>query len=172
MVILLLHIFRQVMATIYFYNQDSAYGFLSNFYKSNFMDKDGYIYNCNEQYFMKKKQELFDEYNSVLASEIMVNKNPSTIKSLGRKVANFDEATWNLHKYNIMVEGLKMKFSQNDALKQQLLSTKNAILVEASPYDRIWGIGISVSQAISGVPWSGQNLLGKALMEVRGWLTI
>ena len=75
-------------------------------------------------------------------------------------------------KYDIVVEGNKAKFSQNDDLKEYLLSTGDAILVEASPYDRIWGIGLYPGQAAKGSidQWRGLNLLGAALMEVRDWL--
>ena len=102
----------------------------------------------------------------------MSASDPKSYKSLGRKIKGFDAAVWDSHKYNIVVEGNKAKFSQNPLLRNYLLSTGNAVLVEASPYDRIWGIGMYESQARSGSvdSWKGENLLGYALMEVRDWL--
>ena len=89
-----------------------------------------------------------------------------------RKIRNFDGKVWDTKKYEIVVEGNKAKFSQNLELKEFLLSTADAILVEASPYDRIWGIGLYPGQAAKGTvdEWRGLNLLGCALMEVRDWL--
>ena len=79
---------------------------------------------------------------------------------------------WEARKYDIVVEGNKAKFSQNPALKEFLLSTGDAILSEASPYDTIWGIGLDREHAMNGSveQWQGENLLGCALMEVRDWL--
>lgn len=99
----------------------------------------------------------------------MSSNDPRKIKALGRKIANFDETIWCRHKYNIVVKGNFAKFSQNDKLKKKLLSTGNKIICEASPYDKIWGIGLSTSQTDVHDPskCQGQNLLGRALMDVR-----
>ena len=93
-------------------------------------------------------------------------------KKLGRKVRNFEPEPWDSKKSEIVVEGNKAKFSQNPDLKEFLLSTGDAILVEASPYDKIWGIGLDRETAMKGSveQWQGENLLGCALMEVRDWL--
>ena len=97
---------------------------------------------------------------------------PYDYKRLGRKVSGFVPETWDSKKYDIVVEGNKAKFSQNPALKEFLLSTADAILAEASPYDTIWGIGLDRERAMNGSveQWQGENLLGCALMEVRDWL--
>ena len=91
------------------------------------------------------------------------------IKGLGRKVKNFDENIWNEVKYHIVLTGNYYKFSQNKQLRQVLLSTGESILVEASPLDMIWGIGIDANNENAYHPekWNGSNLLGFALTEVR-----
>ena len=116
----------------YFWN-----GIFSNFYQSTFII-GGTEYICNEQYFMKMKQELFDGENHELSKLIMDETNPKQIKKYGRAVKNYREDVWNIHKYNIMVTGLTAKFTQNKYLLKQLLKTKDKYMVEASPYDRIW----------------------------------
>jgi ribA/ribD-fused uncharacterized protein len=88
---------------------------------------------------------------------------------LGRKVANFDGKIWNEHKFEIVRTGNMHKFSQHEELRQFLCNTRYHILVEASPYDNIWGIGLKADDARAQNPnlWRGENLLGFALMEVR-----
>lgn len=154
---------------LYFYKHTGKTGYLSNFYRCEFI-VDGQWYNCSEQYFMKKKQETFDPTNNTLSAMILTEKNPSIVKKYGRMVNNYNDTIWNDLKYGFMLEALKHKFSGNTHLRIKLSETKPMILVEASPYDRIWGIGLSSEQATSGVEWKGQNLLGKCLMEVREWL--
>ena len=95
--------------------------------------------------------------------------NPRKYKSLGRKVQGFDEAIWATHAREIVQKGCLLKFSQNDDLKEYLLSTGNRLLAEASPYDKIWGIGLAKLDA-ARVPqerWTGKNWLGECLMAVR-----
>ncbi|MCO6561394.1 MAG: NADAR family protein, partial [Gilliamella sp.] len=90
-------------------------------------------------------------------------------KKLGQTVRNFDENIWNKHKKEIVFEGNYAKFSQNDELKKYLLSTKDKVLAEASPYDKIWGIGLSIDDEMrfNMAKWRGKNLLGEVLMQVR-----
>ncbi len=130
----------------------------------------GVKYHTAEQYMMAQKALLFDDKQ--VFDQIMLADNPRDYKALGRKIRKFDSKIWDARKYDIVVEGNKAKFSQNDDLKKYLLSTGDAILVEASPYDRIWGIGLYPGQAAKGSidQWRGLNLLGAALMEVRDWL--
>lgn len=157
---------------IFFWKENNKYGFLSNFYYSSFKDSLGFTYICNEQYFMAQKCLLFDSENKKLFKEIMDCKIPITIKKLGRKVNNFDQHIWDKEKFDIMKTGIKHKFSQNKFLKKKLLETKDKQLYEASPYDKIWGIGIDHNVALKLNPFvfEGENLLGKALMEVRNEL--
>ena len=116
---------------------------------------------------MAGKARLFDEAETL--DKIMASNDPQVIKKLGRQVRNFDETAWNEVKYALIAAGNLCKFSQNPALRDFLLSTGDAILVEASPYDTIWGIGLAAEDPRAKDPsqWRGQNLLGFALMEVR-----
>ncbi|CAH2213487.1 NADAR family protein [Tepidibacter aestuarii] len=124
-------------------------------------------YCCMEQYMMAEKARLFGDKE--IKKEIMECKDPKEIKRLGRKVRNFDEEIWNDVKHSIVLNGNYNKFIQNDDLREFLISTGDKILVEASPYDNIWGIGMSADNENINNPlsWKGQNLLGFALMEVR-----
>ncbi len=139
---------------------------LSQWYMADFYV--GHLkYCCMEQYMMAKKAQLFGDVQT--EKQIMETSTQKEIKSLGRKVKNFDEAVWNEFKSLIVMTGNYYKFSQIPRLQKYLLSTKDAILVEASPYDRIWGIGMAQQEAIESTPsmWRGLNLLGFALMTVR-----
>ena len=142
---------------------------LSQWYDCYF-EVAGVQYHTTEQYMMASKALLFDD-NEVY-QEIMEASNQHDYKKLGRKVRNFEPEPWDSKKSEIVVEGNKAKFSQNPELKEFLLSTSDAILVEASPYDKIWGIGLDRETAMKGSveQWQGENLLGCALMEVRDWL--
>ena len=120
-----------------------------------------------EQYMMAEKARIFGDEE--IARQIMDETMQDKIKGLGRKVKNFDENIWNEVKYHIVLTGNYYKFSQNKQLRQVLLSTGESILVEASPLDMIWGIGIDANNENAYHPekWNGSNLLGFALTEVR-----
>ena len=150
--------------TIYFFGENGKYGLYSQFYPCNFV-YDCKIFNCCEQFMMYNKAMLFGD--TTIANKILQETTPKVIKTLGRKVRNFDENIWNEHKEEIVFKGNYLKFTQNEELKERLISTENKMLVEASPYDKIWGIGINVKQAIEGKEWKGLNLLGNILMNVR-----
>lgn len=139
---------------------------LSQWYDVAF-EVDGVKYHTAEQYMMAQKALLFNDEE--VFGEIMAATNPRDYKKLGRKIRNFDPKVWDEKKYEIVVNGNKAKFGQNAELKEYLLSTGTAILAEASPYDKIWGIGLYPSNAAKGTvdDWRGENLLGFALMEVR-----
>lgn len=142
---------------------------LSQWYDCLF-EADGIIYHTAEQYMMANKALLFGD-NEVY-DKIMTAEKPNKYKKMGREIRNFDSKLWDARKYEIVVNGNKAKFSQNPDLKEFLLSTGDAILVEASPYDKIWGIGIDKETAMKCTveQWQGENQLGCALMEVRNWL--
>ncbi len=125
------------------------------------------IYCCMEQFMMAQKAEVFGD--TEIREEIMNCRKPKEIKALGRKVRGFDESVWNKVKYSIVLNGNFRKFTQNPKLREFLLSTGENILVEASPYDAVWGIRMSANNenAQNPMKWQGQNLLGFALMEVR-----
>lgn len=121
---------------------------------------------------MKKKQELFDPENHALAEQILRSSSPSEVKKLGRQVRNFDEEVWIQKRYWTMLEALILKFTFNKDIRAKLLATGDALLVEASPKDKIWGIGLDAERAkqLDPMLWPGQNLLGKALMYTRAAL--
>ncbi len=138
---------------------------LSNFYLSDFVI-DGKTFICNEQWMMYNKAILFNDEET--AKKILTSTDQKEIKRLGREVKNFDSGVWNDRKVDIVYKGALAKFSQNPVLKEYLLNTGDAILVEGSPTDCIWGIGLRHS--VNPYEWRGQNLLGFTLMEVRSVL--
>jgi len=142
----------------------------SQFYLCSFVDKHGVLYCCAEQYMMAEKTRLFlkDKDNIVILAKILGSTDPRIIKSLGRKVKNFNNDIWNKRKYEIVKEGNFFKFSQNENLKKILLNTGDMELIEAAQNDAIWGIGFLAKEALQiGREKWGENLLGKALMDVR-----
>ena len=154
------------MQIIGFHNPSEDYGFLSNWYLSDFQI-DGITFTSMEQYMMYKKAVCFKDEN--IAKQVLAEKNVAKIKELGRLVSGYDEHIWNGVRQIIIYEGLLAKFSQNEFLKSRLLDTKNSILAECAVKDRIWGIGLSMTDSKRLIPteWQGQNLLGYALMMVR-----
>ena len=134
-------------------------------------EEEGIIYKTAEHYMMAGKAKLFNDLE--VLQQILKAETPNEVKSLGRKVKNFDPKIWDEHKYEIVKHGNFLKFSQNEKFKEFLLSTNDKILVEASPYDTIWGIGMleTDKKAENPLLWNGENLLGFALMEVRDELT-
>lgn len=141
----------------------------SNWYLSNF-EAEGHTFNCAEQYLMWLKSKLFEDEK--IASQILNTLSPKDQKALGRKVKNFDEKIWNKNREKIMQKVLFAKFSSSDKLKQTLLNTEDKILVEASPWDAIWGIGMDEKDALKSKQKWGLNLLGKSLMAVRNQLKL
>lgn len=150
-----------------FHNPNEVNGYLSNWYKSNFVYK-GVLFTSAEQYMMASKAKLFGDYEIV--RKIMATNDVREIKRLGRQVRNFDETTWVNTREFIMVDGLTAKFSQDLSLATKLLSTGNCILAECAVRDKIWGIGLSMTDEnrFDTSKWRGMNLLGKCLMTVRG----
>lgn len=154
---------------IFFWGTGGKYGVFSNFYPCSFTDDKGIKYNCTEQYFMVQKLLTFDPSNHDLLSRMLSETDPKSIKKYGRQVKNYNETTWNSIRYQVMLQGVILKFTQNENLLKILIGTGSEILAEASPYDNIWGIGMyeSVAKNMDPSQWKGQNLLGKVLMEVR-----
>ncbi|MGE0494754.1 MAG: NADAR family protein [Vulcanimicrobiota bacterium] len=144
-------------------------GCLSQWWPSEFR-LDGVTYSTAEHYMMAEKARLFGDHQKL--AEILASPHPHRAKSLGAQVAEFDEATWQAHRFDIVVRGNLAKFSSQPDLTQFLMATGQRILVEASPRDRIWGIGLPADHPDAAEParWRGQNLLGFALMEVRARL--
>jgi len=139
---------------------------LSQWYPCRFVS-DGMEYCCTEQYMMAQKAILFGD--RMTYKRIMASNQPREIKALGREISGFDQSEWDKNKYRIVLAGNVAKFSQNEPLKRFLAETGEAVLAEASPYDGVWGIGLSADshEAKDVKCWKGENLLGFALMETR-----
>jgi ribA/ribD-fused uncharacterized protein len=120
---------------------------------------------------MWRKALLFDD--SSIASRVLAAASPAEAKALGREVSGYDDATWAAARLEIVIAGNLAKFGQDPALRSYLLGTGSRVLVEASPLDRVWGIGLEASDPRASDPasWLGLNLLGEALMEVRSRLS-
>ena len=154
------------MTVICFHNPDDENGYLSNWYLSDFII-DGIKYSSMEQYMMYQKACCFNDVES--ANEILNTNDVAEIKQLGRFVQNYNENCWNGVRQLIVYDGLQAKFLQNEELKKKLLDTKEAVLAECAVKDRIWGIGLSMTDGsrVDRDKWRGQNLLGYSLMMVR-----
>jgi len=143
----------------YFYN-----GELCQWYQSE-MIENGVTFNCAEQYMMYWKARLFkDEYNK---EQILKERVPTFIKRYGREIKNFNQEVWDYFKYEIVVRGNVLKFSQNEELYSYIKEYDE--FVEASPYDKIWGVGLSENDPLihDKSNWLGENLLGKAISEAK-----
>jgi len=128
---------------------------------------DDVIYKTAEHWMMAQKAKLFNDEDAF--EKIIQADKPGEVKELGRQINRFNQDVWDCHKYEIVREGNFHKFSQHKELKDFLLQTKDRVIVEASPVDTIWGIGLAEDSPLIENPnfWKGQNLLGFALMEVR-----
>ncbi len=138
----------------------------SNWYPRDFVI-EGIKYNCVEQYMMAKKAILFGDIT--IYQEVMKETDPGKCKDLGKLVRNFDSATWDSCKREIVFNANYAKFIQNPDLMAKLKATGDATLAEASPLDKIWGIGMTADDPDSRDPnkWKGDNILGFILMELR-----
>lgn len=141
----------------------------SQWWSSSF-EVEGIKYPSAEFFMMAEKARLFNDHETL--KRIITCSNPGAAKQLGREIKNFDEDIWNQNRFDIVVRGNIAKFDQNKKLKEFLLNTKNRVLVETSPVDKIWGIGLAEDNRDSANPekWKGLNLLGFALMKVRSIL--
>jgi hypothetical protein len=128
---------------------------------------DDVTYNCAEQFMMAMKAKLFDDYDTL--ERIMTEDSPREQKKLGRQVKGFNAERWNNVAREYVYEGNYAKFTQNPDLLEKLLATKGTILVEASPYDCIWGIGLKETDkaAKDRSKWRGTNWLGEILTGLR-----
>jgi len=131
------------------------------------MEIDGVTYNCCEQYMMAEKARLFDDKD--MLAKIMSLKDPREQKKCGRKVKNFDQAKWEAVARDVVYKANYAKFSQNEDCLDTLAENRGKTIVEASPYDKIWGIGLSKDdpRANDRSQWLGTNWLGEAIMQVR-----
>ncbi|MEO3764409.1 NADAR family protein [Streptomyces sp. B8F3] len=131
---------------------------------------DGVGYATAEHWMMAAKARLFGDEAAV--ARILATSHPGAAKAEGRKVRGFDEAVWQEHRFAAVVRGNLAKFGQHPALGAYLRGTGSRVLVEASPVDRVWGIGLAATDDGAEDPgaWRGLNLLGFALMDVRATL--
>ena len=155
---------------VYFWGE-----FLSNWYPARFTEaregKTLEFYN-SEQYFMYEKAKAFGDEETAMRI-LFEGKNPKQAKSLGRKVKGYSDEVWDKMRYKVMVRANLLKYLQNKDLEKLLLNEEfdGKNFVEASPIDRIWGIGCDEATALDDESnWNCQNLLGKALDEVRSIL--
>ncbi|MCL2116695.1 MAG: NADAR family protein [Methanobrevibacter sp.] len=163
----LLATLREPIDCVLFWNPDNTpKSCLSQWTKSDF-NVGVSKYNCTEQYMMAEKALFFEDHEN--KQKIMELDNPHEMKKLGRKVKNFNSEEWNKVKYSIVLNGNYYKFSQNQEMRNFLIATGNKVLVEASPKDRIWGVGLDEpnKDIYNMKKWKGENLLGFALMELR-----
>ncbi|OKZ73037.1 MAG: hypothetical protein BHV87_11085 [Clostridiales bacterium 36_14] len=154
------------MKVVCFHNPEEEKGFLSNWYISKF-EVAGRVFSSMEQFMMYQKAICFGDES--VAEQILKTDDVARIKELGRMVSGYNENIWNGMRQLIVYEGLVAKFSQNEELKERLLQTGDALLVECAVHDRIWGIGLSMKdeRRFDISQWRGKNLLGYALMMVR-----
>lgn len=138
----------------------------SQWYASPFV-VDGVRYPTAEHFMMAEKARIFGD--SAIREMVLGAPDPGAAKAFGRKLKNFDDAIWKSERFDTVCRANRAKFGQNDELKLFLIGTRGKILVEASPRDRIWGIGMGASNEGANNPnlWRGLNLLGFALTKVR-----
>ncbi|KAG8816202.1 hypothetical protein FRC18_001126 [Serendipita sp. 400] len=168
---------------VFFWKPEQEHGWASQWYESPFFEEahpnskhfhqnDGIIiFPTAEHYMMYHKAVLFRDYP--IADEILETgaRDTARVKQLGKQVHGFDEQIWNEKRWEIVKKGNLLKFDQHEELKRKLLETgRDTALVEASPFDRIWGIGKTKERALQSLnstnEW-GLNLLGRILEEVR-----
>ena len=154
------------MNIVCFHNQNEDNGIYSNWYLSDFTI-DNIKFSSMEQYMMYQKAIRFGD--NTIADKILATKDVSCIRDYGRQVRNYNDTVWNGIRQIVVFNGLVAKFTQNDDLKQKLLSTGDLVLAECAVGDTIWGIGLSMTDPnrFEITKWRGQNLLGFALMMVR-----
>lgn len=128
---------------------------------------DGEHYPTAEHWMMAAKARLFDDRAAL--ARVLAADGPAEAKQAGREVRGFDSATWDARRFDAVVAGNRAKFGADPVLADYLRSTGDAVLVEASPVDRIWGVGLHADEPAVTDPhrWTGRNLLGFALMRVR-----
>ena len=156
---------------IFFWGENS---YLSNFFLDTPFILNGIYYISSEHYFMETKASTWPtNKNKYLQELILKSPTGKQAKSYGIQVEGFNEEVWNKIKFNVMKIGITEKFNQNPFYLNKLLETGNKILIEASPYDKIWGIGMNEKKFLTLDSKEQENilkernLLGKALMEVR-----
>ena len=157
---------------LFYGHKRGKYCSFSNFYPSEFRDNQtGLTYCCTEQWLMHHKATVFGD--TAMARLIMASKDPARIKAYGRRVMGYDDAVWGACREEVMFQGLLLKFGQNADIRAVLLGTGTRPIAEASPTDRIFGIGASADDPLAQNPdnWPsmGQSLLSPSLFSL--WLS-
>jgi ribA/ribD-fused uncharacterized protein len=139
----------------------------SQWWEGHPFEVDGERYLTAEHFMMAEKARVMGDLETRAA--VLAAKTPGEAKKLGRRVTPWDEEKWTAARFDVVVRGNEAKFGQHEALMGYLRSTTGKVLVEASPHDRIWGIGLRETDAAARDPrsWAGLNLLGFALGVVR-----
>lgn len=141
---------------------------LSNFKVCKVHDRQiNVVFNSTEQAYMWRKAYFFGDEDTMKKLERDIT--PREAKNLGREVADYKDDLWDCVRYGYMVYVNYLKYTQNEDLRNKLLATENKVLVEASPNDKVWGVGLCANDPLilDDKNWTGKNLLGKALMDVR-----
>lgn len=151
-------------------NNEITASCFSQWWAGHPFESEGVVYQTAEHYMMAEKALLFNDHK--IFEAIITAETPGKAKALGRQVKNFDLNIWIANRCKIVVQGNLLKFAQHESLKRFILQTHDRILVEASPVDNIWGIGLAKDDPKAMIPeqWEGENLLGFCLMEVRDLL--
>ena len=161
---------KRIKYMFFWGHQKSKHGItkscFSQWYESPFAHED-ITYKTAEHFMMAEKAKLFNDtkaFNKIISAE-----EPGKAKRIGREIVNFEEQIWLKNRFKIVQQANLLKFSQDPELKKFILNTENRVLVEASPVDPIWGIGMASDHPDVESPklWKGLNLLGFALMLVR-----
>ena len=143
-------------------------GIFSQWAKADFVDPSiDKTFNCAEQAMMYYKAMTFQDGDAMRA--VLAEKDPRNQKAIGRTIRGYDDSVWDEVKFNIVKRNNYLKFSQNPGWKELLIYTQGYELVEASPYDKIWGVGLGEDNPdiLSREKWQGHNLLGEAIMAAR-----
>ena len=164
-----LHIYGREVNAVFFHKPDEPYGFLSNWFYSPFNINKTH-YTSAEQYIMHQKCLLFGDEES--AKAVLATDYPDKQQNIGRQTKGYINSIWAGSRQLIAVRGLFAKFRQNDELQSKLFETKNSFLVECAHSDTIWACGKSLNEParFDASKWTGQNILGFSIMEVRDTL--
>ena len=159
----------QEVDAYFFHRPEEPHGYLSNWYTSPF-DLDGMHFSSVEQYIMYRKCMIFGDETS--AKAVLATEDTAAQQAIGRKAAGYIGSVWAGMRQMVVLRGLMAKFSQNEDLKQKLLDTGDAYFVECAGSDKIWACGIRLNddKRFDASNWTGDNILGFALMEVREML--
>lgn len=164
---------RPPSSFVFFYGHGESAGenrVFSNWYEptdGEIRDESGICFRTTEHYMMWRKAKLFGDEEASIA--VLCADTPKQAKAIGRKVRGFDDDIWKMNARMIVADGCMLKFEKDEVCKKRLLETGEKILVEASPRDRLWGIGMGVGNPNRLDPrqWRGENWLGEVLMDVR-----